>query len=578
VTLSQALERRVEPPTRRVSLAIGVVAALVTAFVAWRATLGVSGFDDSYYVAIALRLAGGARPLADEWTLQVLGALPTVPFVLAWKALFGTAWLAFALRMLCVATAWGVWYACYRALRPTFGATFSAMSAALPLLAPPFSIFMLSYNTVSMFGLVLGCVLSFAALRDRRMGTAVAASVACGFAGAAYPPLALPAGMLMLLASFLAWRLGAPRLILGIWLPALLMAGAAVAWLLSSATPHEIKIALRYSRETWADIIKPWARRAAIWRVREAFTIKWVWPLWLTVTLASVPWRDRRIGAIAAAAAPLAALLPGVVAIVRDRNDILGWSPSAYLFYVIVATSVVALAWVVRERDAQVGVLLGLAAPAALVGVPLVYWSTSAGIFWAIPIVAAATIGVGSVLGWLRLVETAGVRWLPVTAWAALLLGLVALLSLHTFKDGRPFELNARIPSGPLAGLATTAANRDWILGMQAMGARLVDPDDRVFVVGRPIGYLLLGGRMYTNAVWLNLGKTDTYAPGYFDKQGVYPDHIFIASSVFDRYGSVQDAGGHDPLVRWALKRYRLIGNEQGYVHFVPRGDLSDPR
>lgn len=576
MSLAEALAIRAEEPTKRTSYIIGACVAVLTLFVAWRATLGVSGYDDSYYVAIALRLAQGARPLADEWTLQVLGALPTVPFVLLWKALFGTSGIAFALRMLHVGVAVGVWYACYRALRPTFGAPFSAMAPALPLLAPPFSIFMLSYNTVSMLALMLASALMFAALRDGRAAVAVAAGVACGFAGGAYPPLVVPTALLLVAFSVIAWVVGRRRLILAVWLPPALMAGAVVWWLRSSSTLWEMQVALRYSQETWADVIKPWARRMAITKaVREAITVTWAWPLWALALVSAIPWRDRRVSADAAALIPLAALLPGFIAIERGVHKMLGWTPSGYAVYLVAGMTIAAVGWAIREHDTAVGVLLGFGGLVAAVGMPLVFWATSAGSYWAIPVVAMGALSMAATLGWLRLLRSGGVEWLPLAAWGMAAACLIALLLTNTFKDGHPFELKTRIGSGPLAGLATTPENRAWYGSLEAAGERLVRPEERVLVIGRPLGYLLLGGQMHTNAVWLNAGRSDVYTGGYYEKSGVYPDHIFLSTAIVDRYGGLEIAGGRDPLVRWLLKRYRLESTIEGYLHFVPARPLG---
>jgi hypothetical protein len=145
----------------------GVVVTFVL-FAAWRASLGISFLDDAYNAVMTLRLAQGARVFADEMTTQALGFLLAVPFARLWTALFGMAGFVLALRLFYVAVAAAVGYVIYRALRPSFGAGVAALAAWLPLLAPPYNIFGVSYNTMPILAFSAAAALSLAGRRHTR--------------------------------------------------------------------------------------------------------------------------------------------------------------------------------------------------------------------------------------------------------------------------------------------------------------------------------------------------------------------------------------------------------------------------
>src|SRR5450756_1460194 len=93
--------------SRRLTAGTLSVAFVVVALAAYRASLGASFYDDTYYVTSAVRLAQGARLFVDEMSLQALGQVPVVPFVKAWMALFGLSGLVLATRLLYVVVATG---------------------------------------------------------------------------------------------------------------------------------------------------------------------------------------------------------------------------------------------------------------------------------------------------------------------------------------------------------------------------------------------------------------------------------------------------------------------------------------
>ena len=281
--------------------AIVVVAALAV----WRATLGISFFDDGSYVTLPLHLAQGARPFADEMTAQGLGFLLAAPFVKLWTMLFGTSALVLASRLFYVVLAVGAGYVIYRALRPTFGSRVTALALAVVLLAPPYNVMAVSYNTVAVLAFAMATALAWQAVRDGDRRAAVAAGVAAAVGAVSYVSLAPVALTLAGTVIVVGWR----RRVVPAFIAGLVGAGALfAALLLLLVSPHTIAVALRYSSDVWGTH-RSLAGRAGplLTDLRVVLTSNWLLPMWILAVLACLPWLTRRVRAVALALLPLAA-------------------------------------------------------------------------------------------------------------------------------------------------------------------------------------------------------------------------------------------------------------------------------
>lgn len=560
-----------ESPSRpsRTGIVVAALAAIVVAAVAWHASVGISPFDDSHYVAITLRLAQGARPMADEWTLQVLGFALLVPLVKLWTLAFGTTGVALAMRLAYVALATVGWFFGYRALRPSFGSAPAALAVAAPMLVPPFGIFMASYNTMATLGFVLAVCLGFAAVRDASWPEAALAGGALALAGSSYAPLIAASAVLLLVLTWYARR--SRQVLVAMWVTALAVTGVFAAWLFASASVEQMSLAVAYSHATWSEMIVPWARiPGLLLQVRRGAVAPQAWPLWALAVVAAVPWPRRRVNAVAAALLPVAAAVPGAWGYATGVFKVFGTTGPAYLLYAVVAMLPGAIVRAIRDRDAETGHLLVMGAAVAVPAVPLVAYSTSAGWYWGLPLVGAAALSVGIVLGWMRVVSDGGLRWLPIAAGGVMLAVLVTTLFAYTFDDGPPFALTSRMRTGPLAGLATSPINAQRLENVQTWARSHVKPADRVLFLGGPLGYLLVGGQMETNAVWLNSGQSDAYTVAYLEAQSHPPDHVFVLDATIAKDGGLTRAEAHDPLIRWIGDNYRPAGGVFEYEHFVP--------
>jgi hypothetical protein len=165
---------------RREELLVRWGAVLLAIFACWWSTLGADLSDDGHNIALAWRMSLGDSPFADEMNLRATGSLLAVPFTWVWTHLFGMTGLVLASRIFFVAVAFGVGFLAYRALRTTLRPVTAAIAVTAPLMALPYHLGQISYNTMPIFGLVLGTAAGFAAVvrRDRRWALLCGAAVA----------------------------------------------------------------------------------------------------------------------------------------------------------------------------------------------------------------------------------------------------------------------------------------------------------------------------------------------------------------------------------------------------------------
>jgi len=117
-------------------LVLAAFAALV-AFAAWRATIGVDFGDGTHVVALAMRMAQGDQPLADELNLQSLGSVAAVPFTWLWLHLVGVDGIVLASRLFYVVLAALAGILAYRALRTGFAAVPAFVAVTVMVLPTP---------------------------------------------------------------------------------------------------------------------------------------------------------------------------------------------------------------------------------------------------------------------------------------------------------------------------------------------------------------------------------------------------------------------------------------------------------
>ncbi len=555
------------PNQPRERAALLAVALLLIAVCTYRATLGISFVDDAHYPALTLRLAEGARPFVDEMTTQALGFLLAVPFAKAWTALFGLTGFVLALRVFYIAVAATVAVAVYRLLKPSFGAVAAALGAAVPCLVPPYNVFGMSYNTAAMLGFVLAVALCVASIRDDSRRLAAAAGASAAFAAISYPPLVVVAAVLAI-AYMIVSR--SRRLALAALGGAAVVVAIFCVWLLAIARIADIRHALDYASTVWSGYRSPAEKLTVLLRfARRALITRWTLPAWLLGAVAAVPLLPRRIRGIAALLVPVACLIPaGRVLASGGGLEKFGTNGAAYLVLLTATATLPALttAWAERSADTLRG--LAIALPTAIVGYFVVAYSTSSGWLSAVPVIAVAPLAAIVLPAWCTLVADSGLG--RAVAAIAIVSVLVALLFSTSFNDSPPLTLRHRFSSGALAGITTTPTRAADIDRIVAAGQRWSSPTDKVLVVGRPLGYLLVPGAAHTNAAWLVTGPSDRYTVKYFEATGA-PDVAYINRSVLSSAGGLEAAAAEDPLVAYLARDYDLVETFDPFAVFVRR-------
>ena len=526
-------------------LAIGLVAVALVLLAAWRSTLGISFADDGYYAAATLRLATGARLFADEMFLQSVGFLAALPFAKLWTLVFSTTGFVAALRVFYVALGSAAGLVAYRVLRPSFGRWPALVAAAAPLLAPAYNLLAVSYDTMAAAGMVLACVLAFAALRDGSRRSASFAGAAAAFASVAYPPMALAA--FALLGTF--WWLGRGRRLA---LPMIAGAAAVVVvflvWLATQATLSDLGASVGYiqaaARATGP--LQQGGRLGSVFgNLYETLVRVWGLPIWAwfapaaAISVATAlpalraPARARTRGLLLALL-PLALALPVVANAFTTVANGRVWTFGGNY---VVAFVIFAFAPMVADLGVmppETRRLVDLVVPPAVVGALVVTLLSSASLYWASGIVGLAPLVVAMVAWWASTLERSlGAR---VAAWAALslLVALLVLLFGGTFDEPPAWSLHTTIASGTYAGITTTDARARSLAAVEALTARWVHAGDGVLFVDSPGGYLALGsGVALTPATWLDHGSADGAAVAYYGRIGRWPDVVFVATGVW---------------------------------------------
>ena len=552
---------------RRSQLLLPLAALALVAFAAWRASYGATAYDDSHYAATALHLAQGARPFADEMSIQSPGFVLAAPFARLWTALFGMTGLVLALREFYVVLAALVGFAIYRLLRPSFGRV-AIVAAVAPLLGVPYNVFGISYNTSALFGFTLAVCLGFAALRDDSPHFAGLAGAATAFGSISYPPLAV--GGIVFAATFMlvARR---RRLILWLLAGALTVSTGYAVWYFAGASLRDIRRALDYSALVWQQNRSRGVRMARLpQHIAGVFAALKFAAVWVLALLAAVPAVPRRLRGWALAAVPVAAVVPGIVRwVVGQPFYYYGAWPTASLLVLTLGLAIPITARAIAQRGDSARLLL-LAAPISAVNVTLVAVSTTSAWYRAIAFIGIAPLTVAMLAIWAASVAEEIRRPVVVgVASSAIVLALVSMLATLSFFEPPPAQLHVRVRNGAFAGIATTPEHARKYVAIGAAAQRTVRPGDRVLVIAPPAYILLAGGRVDTNSAWWTDRAPERATIDYLTRDGGLPDVVFVSAGVFRV--PPERLPERDPLVVWVMGRYRRVGADDYAVVFVRR-------
>jgi hypothetical protein len=546
------------PTSRGLLVALAGVVVLALGLLAWRASFGLTFADDSYYVIVPMRLAAGARPLADDTSLQSLGFLAAVPFVGAWIAVFGMTGVVLASRLVYVLLASLAEIVVIRSLRPAFSVTIAALCAMPILLSPPFDLVAVSYNTSAMLAFMLAVALGFAAHSRASRSAAVASGVAIALGSVSYPPLAI-AGIVLLVTLAIALRSKVLRTMLFAGFGVTLV--VAVVWILRPLSAADLanvcRVALAYSEPLLPKLARLGFNLASL--LDPLF-----WPLWIVAGLLTfAEWSDR-VRTVLWILLPFAAMLKGVVALLTGSYQAFGAVGAAWVVVFTVAAAAPVLVQARRTGSRQVAWLLSASAPFALVGSATVLLVSQAGLYSGVLIAPFAPLALAVLAGWMTLSAEMATERAVGIAGSAVLAVLVGMMFATQFEGGPVLGLRDRVASGAYAWIATDRADPPRLKALHALEQRLAGPSKRLLVVGEPGPYLLSDARPVTPATWLDPNHLTQITIDYFDRHG-YPDLVLVGR------GQLGSNAAPDGLLRRLLPGYRAMETTGGYTAYVRR-------
>jgi hypothetical protein len=552
---------------RRENRTVVLVALAVAALAAYRASVGQSFYDDTFYAVVPWRFAHGARFLIDELSLQAVGEMISVPLVWVWERFAGLTGIVLAIRLLWVALAAAGTLLATRMLRGSVRVGVAVFAVTLPLLAPPYHVFAPTYNTVSQLLLTLAVVLGFAAMRDRSPLLAAWVGVAIALGAAAYPPLALAA--LVLLATFVVMARDAR--LAGSAVTACVAVGAVVgAALFARTSLADLRLAIAFGSANVASFSAPLDKFTwTFGNTGAALAGPLLLPMWALAVGASVVRVPARWRSIALALIPLAAAAPAAELLLRGDHLAFGTSVQSWLITTCAALVVPSALAARRLGRGDLLRFLALAAPFSAVGYLTVAYVTNSSWNRGMPAIAIAPLAVGILLCWgTSLAEEGSDRAFWAGAVVTLLVAF-ALLFSTVFGDNSFWQPQVRVKSGAYAGLLTSPAHRDALDALARRAPRWVSPTSRVTFLGQKEAYLASGGTPLTPAAWLFLGPADSTATAYFNRVEHTPDVVFVADADVGLKGGYRKAATTDPMLRWVMTHYHLADDLGGFSVFV---------
>ena len=545
----------------------------------WRLWYGLDLMDEAFYVTLPYRLVEGARPFVDETSVtQQTTAVLLYPFVKAYDAAVGMTGMFMFVRHLQFLLSLAVGSAVYASLRRSFDAGPAAFAALTAVVFVPFAIHGLSYNSVGSSLFTAGCFLglrSLTASSPRRSGRRLA-GICHGVAAFAYPPLA--GAVAVTLVARLALRRGRIRdELVQYGLPALAVPVLGMLALVLAAGASNVV-------HDYADSSRYLGQAGGISKLGTVFSQQWsAFSFWFVVFpalgLVGVLWRFARRLSV-----PVLALLPFAF---LPRHPIFFASSLEYAaHYGWLALPLFPL---VRRHAVAVRLLVAVWVPALVAGVTTAYSSANGGVNFGVGFFPAAIVATLFLVLAIREAGPRGGRGTfralaGVPAVAALVL-LAVFDTVPVYHDGGLTQLDARVASGPFAGILTSARKRAYLDRLQDDLAPLGPRCTIVFFDDFPAGYLLTRARADTNAAWIAHvapGETRSYQDAllrYYRRHG-FPDTI-----VLERWIPFADPGTgrrelyrtQAPLQAALRRRYHLTLWRHTYAVYARDGSSCRP-
>jgi hypothetical protein len=542
----------------------GLAWTLVVVVLLLRATAGLDLGDGTHHVGLALRLARGDAPFRDEMNLQVLGALPAVPFVWFWDTTVGSTGIILATRAWSVALSLFVGWVTYRLLRSHVTPGVAALAVLVALVPQPYNLVTLSYNTTPALLLLLAAVSGASSVLRPSPPRSVACGAAAVGAGFFYPVLGVAAVLTMLAVILLSRRLASV-----VWVAAGAMASlTAAALLLLAWDLGAVRETIRFTTAYQGLRVPPMERlEAAASHYVTVLSMNGVVAAAVCAALAAMlPHRSRTWPAgVLAVAVPTTVGLVAVRPSAPERGLPDQGMTSGVLGIVLTVVLVLpAIVMAVRGRDRVAGTLLVVGVIPALVQVPLVAATTSSSPVWGAPSVAIAPALLAVSVAVARALSTWGVAALAVSAAV-----LFAAHALQPYRDV-PFWEGQTTWSGPTAGLVTGAGVADGWADLTTAVRSCPGGGDGVLAYSAPAVSVITEGRIDSNIIWLApFGSANRTTVEWIERRGRAPQCVIVHRSAATRAPSGQWSTrvGKDPLLDWVALRYSVLASgDSSYV------------
>lgn len=550
---------------------VAVASLLLVGWFLARVRSGADLYDGSHVVALAQRLAQGDRLFADEENAQAVGSLFGVPFVWAWTHLVGQDYLVLATRWCYVllAALVGVW--CYRALRVGLRPAPAFVAVAGALVVTSYHVVGISYNTVPTLAMVVTMCQGYAALRGpvhqmaRRL---VPVGILLPLGAVSLQSLGPALVVTALLLLWLAWRRAGLR---GLLPPLVAMAVTTVVVLgyaVAVLGLHSITDSLTYTVRYQAVRSSPMERLSFTTR---SWLFELVRPVRLPVVLvglaAAVPQVPARWRVRALVAFPLLLAASGLVAVAVHGINMMRYVGSVQLYTAMVMLPAVLL---LARRDADVRLLLVLAAPTFVLGLPMIAATTFAGPWYGEFPPASVAMAIATTVGVCHLAQRLGGARALTRVGASGLLVLVGTQFVTNFYSNAPWQMLTPAPSGPYAGLLSGGRELWHLREVQQTTDRWVGHGESVLVYGAVTGAFLTAGidsPANTNIVWLeSFGEQGHYSVDWARRTGRQPDVVLLSTDMIDGDG-LAAMMTRDPVLAQYREGYRVVA---GMERFTP--------
>lgn len=547
------------------AVTLGVATAIVTAA---RLLFGVDFTDEALYAVMPYRSALGAKPFVDELLFQQTSAFLSYPFVkIFYLFTGGTSGIILYMRFLYLFFMVGVGLCVWFAIRRVVGRPVAAI-VALPCVAfVYFNIPSLTYNTLGLGFLAVGCFLGYYAVAtDRRW--LLAAGAAHGLAVIAYPSLA--AAIIVFACSLIFLSVREEK-----WWRSLVrygMGGMAIAaGFLILFYVVGFSHVLESYRNTAATgifgggLAKIVTNVKAVW---SSYQGKLILLVGLIAALSLKTRRPARAGLLLLALPFVPLSITGFPGFLQSAGYISYYAllaPYVYLF--------------VRE-ESEAGRLLWLVWLPGFVAGALVAYTSSNG-YLALSVGFFPGALVTSVLFYMALKKLWSGHKAAHHVGAVVV--AIPVIILLVFQFGQPYRddnigsLTARITSGGYAGLYTTPAKREFLASVTRDLERVKKGAGTVLVFDNfPAGYLVSELKPYTDKAWiapmtLYQGVDRGTTVNYYRQNGRFPDMIVRMNTCFYTTDFQEHLvySDKDSLNRFAVSSaYQIVVKRPNYVIF----------